>query len=288
VLTTRDVRFRGRRREAADLVGLFHIHLDHAPKEGAALPLNAIARAEMPGEQCNRRNLWLARAVALRWHPKGFVMAEASKRRSVASRLRRYIERLGPYQSLALVGLPVTLVEPLKLAAVAIVGSGHWITGLVTILCAYAASLFLIERLFKIVKPKLLTLPWFARLWNWLATLRRRVVAWISWRLYWRETIENDRKVLAKQSASPGVDRKEGGMMTERQFRELEVQIARYRLLEREVTDPLAECLLRSIVVELEADLRIEQSRAVSQHWFLAISQPGPEADEKGKPLCAL
>ncbi len=52
--------------------------------------------------------------------------------------------------------------------------------------------------------------------------------------------------------------------MTERQFRELEVRIARYRLLAREVTDPLAECLLRSIVVELETDLRAE--RATQSH----------------------
>ena len=50
-------------------------------------------------------------------------------------------------------------------------------------------------------------------------------------------------------------------MMTERQFRELEVRIARYRLLEREVTDPLAEFLLHSIVVELETDLRVERNR---------------------------
>ena len=50
-------------------------------------------------------------------------------------------------------------------------------------------------------------------------------------------------------------------MMTERQFRELEVRIARYRLLEREVTDPLAACLLRSIAVELETDLRAERNR---------------------------
>ena len=54
-------------------------------------------------------------------------------------------------------------------------------------------------------------------------------------------------------------------MMTERQFRELEVQIARYRLLEREVTDPLAECLLRSIVVELETDLRVQRNRVIPE-----------------------
>ena len=45
-------------------------------------------------------------------------------------------------------------------------------------------------------------------------------------------------------------------MMTERKFREQEVQIARYRLLEREVTDPLAACLIHIIILELEADLQ--------------------------------
>lgn len=44
--------------------------------------------------------------------------------------------------------------------------------------------------------------------------------------------------------------------MTERQLREQEFQLARYRRLEQEVTDPLAACLLHSIVEELEAELR--------------------------------
>jgi hypothetical protein len=52
--------------------------------------------------------------------------------------------------------------------------------------------------------------------------------------------------------------------MTERQLRELEIRIARYRFLEREVTDALAACLVRSIVTELEADLKTERSRAVA------------------------
>jgi hypothetical protein len=57
------------------------------------------------------------------------------------------------------------------------------------------------------------------------------------------------------------VDTREGSIMTEHQVKELEVRIARYRMLEREVTDPLAGCLLHSIVVELEADLEKERSR---------------------------
>ncbi len=95
------------------------------------------------------------------------------------SRLRHYIEGLGPYQSLALLALPVSLVEPLKLAAVAIAGAGHWIAGTVTVVCAYVLSLTLVERLLKIVKPKLMTLPWFARLWRWFVALRSRALRWL-------------------------------------------------------------------------------------------------------------
>ena len=43
-------------------------------------------------------------------------------------------------------------------------------------------------------------------------------------------------------------------MATERTVTEQEVQIARYRLLEQEVTDPLAAGLLHIIISELEAD----------------------------------
>ena len=80
-------------------------------------------------------------------------------------KLRARIEQLGPYQSLALL-LPASVVEPLKLIAVAVAGDGHWVPGTAMIVAAYAASLLLVERLFRIVKPKLLTLPWFARLWG--------------------------------------------------------------------------------------------------------------------------
>lgn len=54
--------------------------------------------------------------------------------------------------------------------------------------------------------------------------------------------------------------------MPERQFIEQEVRIARYRLLEREVTDPLAASLLRAVVEELEADLR--RDREIGQSSF--------------------
>jgi hypothetical protein len=90
--------------------------------------------------------------------------------------LRRSIETLRPYPSLLLVALPMATVEPLKLAAVAVAGKGHWITGTVMIVACYAFSLLVIERLFVIVKPKLLTIPWFATFWKGFVSVRTRAV----------------------------------------------------------------------------------------------------------------
>ena len=101
--------------------------------------------------------------------------------RGPRARARAWIESLGPYQSLLLLIVPVCLVEPMKLAAVAIAGEGHWVTGMGMIAAAYAASLLLVERLFLIVKPKLLTLSWFAPIWARFVALRATVMRWIGW-----------------------------------------------------------------------------------------------------------
>ena len=86
--------------------------------------------------------------------------------------LRRQIERLPPYPALILIAVPLAVAEPLKLATLFIVGKGHWIIGVVAMICAYAISLFVTERLFQIVKPKLLTLRWFKTLWTWFIAVR--------------------------------------------------------------------------------------------------------------------
>jgi hypothetical protein len=91
---------------------------------------------------------------------------------------RRYIQRLGPYSALLLLAAPLVLVETSKLAAIYIVGDGHWITGTVVMIVAYASSLLVVERLFKIVKPKLLTLPWFVTAWAWLIAIRNKMAIW--------------------------------------------------------------------------------------------------------------
>jgi hypothetical protein len=93
--------------------------------------------------------------------------------------IRRNIQKLSPYASLCLLAVPLMLAEPLKMVAVFIFGSGHWLAGLVVMLCAYAVSVFLVERLFKIVKPKLLTLSWFVTIWRKVIDARRTALRWI-------------------------------------------------------------------------------------------------------------
>ena len=95
--------------------------------------------------------------------------------------IRRWVQGLGPYASLAVVAVPLAIVEPLKLVAAVVAGSGHWLTGTITIGCAYLVSLFFVERLFVIAKPKLLTLHWFAAGWTWFVAMRSKALALIKW-----------------------------------------------------------------------------------------------------------
>jgi hypothetical protein len=101
----------------------------------------------------------------------------------VVRAVRRRIQRLGRYPSLLLVAVPLAVVEPLKLAVIFIAGAGHWVTGLIALLCAYAVSLFVAHWIFGIVKPKLLTFRWFAVGWRWFVRTRRTVFNWL--RMKW-------------------------------------------------------------------------------------------------------
>jgi hypothetical protein len=99
----------------------------------------------------------------------------ARERRSKMTALasaRRRIQQLGPYQSLALMLLPILLVEPLKIVALFVAGNGHWLTGTGIMIAAYAVSLVFVERLFKVVKSRLMTMNWFANMWTWFTAMR--------------------------------------------------------------------------------------------------------------------
>jgi hypothetical protein len=93
---------------------------------------------------------------------------------------RRQLQKLGPYPSLVAMLLPIALVEPLKIVAVCVAGQGHWLTGTGIMIAAYTASLLVVERLFRIVRPKLMNLGWFAGIWMWVTGVRLRIPSWFA------------------------------------------------------------------------------------------------------------
>jgi len=121
----------------------------------------------------------------------------------VLASARRRIQKLGPYQSMALLLVPVTLVEPLKIVALFVAGEGHWLTGTGMLVGAYAVSLLFVERLFRVVKPKLLTLSWFAKLWTRLVALRNKVIPWSSVPVEARELDEHALITSGRQIRNP-------------------------------------------------------------------------------------
>jgi hypothetical protein len=81
---------------------------------------------------------------------------------------RQFIRRLHPYYCLILLAIPMTVVEPLKMAGFVIVGTGRWLAGVVILAFAYLLSFLLVRRLFRIVQPRLLALKWFRNSRSWV------------------------------------------------------------------------------------------------------------------------
>jgi hypothetical protein len=77
-------------------------------------------------------------------------------------RLRRWIASLRPYPALALFSVPVAVLEPVKPAAAYLAATGHVLVGIGLLSFGEILKLVLVERLFGIVKNKLMTIPVFA------------------------------------------------------------------------------------------------------------------------------
>jgi hypothetical protein len=76
--------------------------------------------------------------------------------------VRTWIVSLRPYPTLALFLLPVILLEPVKPVAAYLTATGHVVDGLIVLTAGELLKLLLIERLFRLSRDKLLSIPVFA------------------------------------------------------------------------------------------------------------------------------
>jgi hypothetical protein len=95
----------------------------------------------------------------------------------VFAALERLILRLDARVVLLLFGMPIAALLPVKVAALWLFGTGHWLLGAGLLLLAKTAGTAFSARLYVVAEPKLMTIPAFAWARNWLVALATRAHA---------------------------------------------------------------------------------------------------------------
>jgi hypothetical protein len=118
-------------------------------------------------EPLQRALAWLGRLPVLRW-------------------LEQRIAGASPRWAVVILLLPTALLVPVKLLALALIAGGHRLLGLTVIVLAKVVGTAVVARLFALLQPALLRLPWFARAyarWHaWKEALLAQVRASWVWR----------------------------------------------------------------------------------------------------------
>jgi len=112
-------------------------------------------------------------------------------------RLQDIVAALPPYVILVLLAIPFAFAEPAKIYALYLMTEGHFATGLGTISMAYLVSLLVVERIYHAGSAKLKTIPWFAKLMDWLTGISDRLLAWARATRIWAFSVKLKRNARA-------------------------------------------------------------------------------------------
>lgn len=96
---------------------------------------------------------------------------------------RAWIVSLRPYPTLALFIVPVILLEPVKPVAAYLTATGHVVGGLMVLIVGELLKLLLIERLFRVSRDKLMSIPVFAWCYDKFCQGQDRVISLLAWQL---------------------------------------------------------------------------------------------------------
>jgi hypothetical protein len=112
-------------------------------------------------------------------------------------RLQDIVAALSPYAILVLLAVPFAVAEPAKIYALYLMTEGHFSTGVITISMAYLVSILVVERIYHAGRAKLKTIPWFAKLIDWLTGIRDRLLAWARATRIWAFSVKLKRNARA-------------------------------------------------------------------------------------------
>jgi hypothetical protein len=101
--------------------------------------------------------------------------------RDLFERTRRWIVSLRPYPALALLAVPVIILEPAKPLAGILMATGHFGAAAITFVTAEVLKLTFVEQLFQLNRRKLLSIPAFAfgyQYWRQMMDLVESMEVW--------------------------------------------------------------------------------------------------------------
>jgi hypothetical protein len=90
-------------------------------------------------------------------------------------RVERLIAALPPYGALCVLAVPMIVLEPVKLLALWWIASGSLVAGAALLVAAKIAGMAVILRLHALAEPKLMSIAWYKRIYDWVLALRRRI-----------------------------------------------------------------------------------------------------------------
>ena len=104
----------------------------------------------------------------------------------VLRRIERWISELPPYGALVMLVLPGLLLLPVKILALWLIGKGRAIYGISVILIAKVVGTALVARIYQLIHPALMQLPWFAPLHARWTVWKEGLLAWVRASGVWR------------------------------------------------------------------------------------------------------
>jgi hypothetical protein len=115
--------------------------------------------------------------------------------RDLFERTRLWVVSLRPYPALALLAVPVIILEPAKPLAGIMMATGHFGAAAITFVTAEVLKLTFVEQLFQINRKKLLSIPAFAFGYQYWRRMMELVESMEVWRAA-RRLVENTARLL--------------------------------------------------------------------------------------------
>jgi hypothetical protein len=118
----------------------------------------------------------------------------------IFARVGSWVRSLGPYPTLALFVIPFVVLEPIKPVGLYLIASGQVVDGTLVIGVGEVLKITLVERLFQVGRDKLMTIPAFARCYEFVMSWRAYLKTLAVWQamLKWVRAIkERGHRMLA-------------------------------------------------------------------------------------------